>query len=159
MKNFSENLNILLKNNNISQNKLAKILNNSQQSISRYVNGVTEPDIHNLIKIANYFNVTTDYLLGLSDDFGNFVNNSLSEIENYFINILRQLNGEKKQELISYANYLINKDNKQTNSQNMLDISELSDLEKAEVIGFINGFKKQSFTSQGKIVNKNIKWN
>jgi len=151
MQNFSENLKNLLKNNNISQYELSKILNNSQQSISRYVNGVTEPDIHNLIQIANYFNVTTDYLLGLSDDLGNVVNNNLTETENYLINQLRQLNSEKKQELISYANYLVNKDNKQINSKNIVDISELSDLEKAEVIGFINGFKKQSFTSQNKI--------
>ena len=108
-------------------------------------------------QIASCFNVSTDFLLGLSDDFGNVINNTLNETENYLVNQLRQLNIEKKQELISYANYLINKDSNQINSKNIVDISDLSDLEKAEVIGFINGFKKQSFTSQGKIVNKDIK--
>lgn len=144
MKEFSENLKNLLKNNNVSQYELSKILHNSQQSISRYVNGVTEPDIYNLIQIANYFNVSTDYLLGLSNDY-NVINNNLSETENYLIGHLRQLNSEKKQELINYANYLVNKDSKQNNSKNIVDLSELSDLEKAEVIGFINGFKKQAF--------------
>lgn len=148
MKNFNENLKNLLKNNNLSQYEFAKILNNSQQSISRYINGITEPDLFNLIKIAKYFNVSTDYLLGLSDEQGNIINNSLSENENYIIKLFKQLNYEKKQELINYANYLINKDNKQTNSRNIIDISELSDLERAEVVGFINGFKKQSFTNK-----------
>ena len=155
MKEFSKNLKNLLKNNNVSQYELSKILHNSQQSISRYVNGVTEPDIYNLIQIANYFNVSTDYLLGLSNDY-NVINNKLSETENYLIGQLRQLNSEKKQELISYANYLANKDNKQINSKNIVDISDLSDLEKAEVIGFINGFKKESFTHNHNI-NKSIK--
>ena len=76
--------------------------------------------------------------------------------ENYLINILRQLNNEKKQELISYANYLVNKDSKQINSKNTIDISDLSDIERAEVLGFISGFKKESFTHNHNI-NKSIK--
>ncbi len=57
------------------------------------------------------------------------------------------MNSEKKQELVSYANYLANKDNyKITNSQNIVDISDLSDIERAEVVGFINGFRKELFS-------------
>ncbi len=147
MQNFNENLKELLKINNISQYELANILNNSQQSISRYVNGVTEPDIYNLVKIAKFFKVSTDYLLGVSDDIGNVQNNSLTETENYVVQQLRLMNSEKKQELVSYANYLANKDNyKITNSQNIVDISDLSDIERAEVVGFINGFRKELFS-------------
>lgn len=47
----------------ISQLKLAMDLNTNQNTISRYETGEREPGINELIKIADYFNVSTDYLL------------------------------------------------------------------------------------------------
>lgn len=47
----------------ISQIKLAMDLNVNQNSISRYESGLREPDYNTLIKIADYFNVSIDYLL------------------------------------------------------------------------------------------------
>ena len=51
----------------ISQLKLAIDLNMKQNTISRYENGEREPGINELIKMADYFNVSVDYLLGRSD--------------------------------------------------------------------------------------------
>lgn len=65
MNNFSEKLTDLMKENGISQNQLAKILNVKQQTISRYMNGTREPNIDTILAIAKYFEITTDYLLGL----------------------------------------------------------------------------------------------
>lgn len=48
----------------ISQLKLAMDLNMNQNSISRYETGEREPGINELIQIADYFNVSVDYLLG-----------------------------------------------------------------------------------------------
>ncbi len=47
----------------ISQLKLALDLHTNQNTISRYETGEREPSINDLIKIADYFNVTLDYLL------------------------------------------------------------------------------------------------
>ena len=47
----------------ISQIKLAMDLNVNQNSISRYESGLREPDYNTLIKIADYFKVSIDYLL------------------------------------------------------------------------------------------------
>ena len=47
----------------ISQIKLAMDLNVNQNSISRYESGLREPDYNTLIRIADYFNVSIDYLL------------------------------------------------------------------------------------------------
>ncbi len=47
----------------ISQLKLAMDLNTSQNTISRYETGDREPGITELIKTADYFNVSIDYLL------------------------------------------------------------------------------------------------
>lgn len=52
---------------NISQLELAKKLNLTQQSISLYEKGDREPSIDVLKSIANFFNVSLDYLLGKSD--------------------------------------------------------------------------------------------
>ncbi len=48
---------------NISQLKLAMDLNTNQNTISRYETGEREPGIRELIKIADYFGVTVDYLI------------------------------------------------------------------------------------------------
>lgn len=48
----------------MTQEKLAKGLNVRRQTISNYCNGKATPDFEMLVKIANYFNVSTDYLTG-----------------------------------------------------------------------------------------------
>ena len=61
---FQERLNFLLKDNNMFQSDLAKYVGYTTQAISRWCRGETEPDLNSLIKIANFFDVSTDYLLG-----------------------------------------------------------------------------------------------
>ncbi|MBQ7369562.1 MAG: helix-turn-helix transcriptional regulator [Clostridia bacterium] len=51
----------------ISQLKLAMDLDMNQNSISRYENQEREADYSSLIKFADYFNVSIDYLLGRTD--------------------------------------------------------------------------------------------
>ncbi len=53
----------LRKSRKISQLKIAMDLNMNQNTISRYETGEREPGINELIKIADYFNVSIDYLL------------------------------------------------------------------------------------------------
>jgi transcriptional regulator with XRE-family HTH domain len=57
----------LREENKLSQLDLANKLNMSQQAISAYEKGSREPDIDTIKKIAEYFNVSTDYLLCKSD--------------------------------------------------------------------------------------------
>lgn len=51
----------------ISQLKLAMDLDMNQNSISRYETGVRQADYATLIKFADYFNVSIDYLLERTD--------------------------------------------------------------------------------------------
>ena len=48
--------------------KVAKETGISQGLMNEYKNGVKLPTIQNLIKIANYLNCSTDYLLGRTDN-------------------------------------------------------------------------------------------
>lgn len=52
---------------NLSQVELANKLSVTKQSVSNWENGNIMPSIDMLMKIAVFFGVTTDYLLGLSD--------------------------------------------------------------------------------------------
>ena len=54
----------LRKKKNISQLKLALDLDMNQNSISRYENMERQADYKTLIKFADYFDVSIDYLLG-----------------------------------------------------------------------------------------------
>ena len=58
----------LRKKRKITQQRLAIELNMSQNSISRYENEVREADYQTLIKFADYFNVSVDYLLECTDN-------------------------------------------------------------------------------------------
>lgn len=57
-----------LKKNGYSQKEIAKKMSISPSAINAWVKGTRKPDIDKLITIANILNVSTDYLLGLSDD-------------------------------------------------------------------------------------------
>lgn len=53
---------------NMSQRELADAINVTQASISRWEKNQLSISGANLIKLANYFKVTTDSLLGIEDD-------------------------------------------------------------------------------------------
>lgn len=55
----------LRKEKNLTQTELAQILCTTQDSISLWELGKSFPDILTLVKIAQFFDVSTDYLLGL----------------------------------------------------------------------------------------------
>ena len=57
----------LRKKKKISQLKLAMDLGMNQNTVSRYENQEREADYATLIKIADYFQVSVDYLLGRTD--------------------------------------------------------------------------------------------
>lgn len=51
-----------------TQEKLAEITGKTRQTVSQYVNGISEPGYDTLIKISDYFDVSIDYLLGRTKD-------------------------------------------------------------------------------------------
>lgn len=57
------NLKQLRKFNNLTQLQVANAIGISQRTYSNYEIGTREPDINTIIKLADYFNVTIDYLL------------------------------------------------------------------------------------------------
>jgi len=64
---FPKRLRELLDRPGETQGKLADFINVNRQSIGQWKDGTTSPDINALDKIAEYYNVSADYLLGRSD--------------------------------------------------------------------------------------------
>lgn len=57
----------LIAEQKITQNALAKDLGVTRQAISQYCDGSTVPNADKLLKLAQYFNVSADYLLGITN--------------------------------------------------------------------------------------------
>ena len=53
---------------NLSQVDLAKALGVSKQCVSNWENDNIQPSIEMLVKLANFFHVKTDYILGLDEE-------------------------------------------------------------------------------------------
>lgn len=100
---FGEVLAELRKDKKMSQLELGRILHVSVGTISNYETGVHFPDIEKLINLADYFGVTTDYLLGRCestaspDVFSEQI--TTTQTVGDFIKILRSLPSENRDAL------------------------------------------------------------
>ena len=63
-----ERLKDIREDRDLKQSDIAKLLNVSQQTYSRYENDEISIDKDSLIKLANYYNTSVDYLLELTDE-------------------------------------------------------------------------------------------
>lgn len=61
---FGEQLKTVLSEQNISQNKLIKYANVNAHSLNNWLNDKSKPNMDSVIKIADYLDVTIDYLVG-----------------------------------------------------------------------------------------------
>lgn len=109
-KNFKmKNLKEIRENKKITQIKLSVDIEVSQELISQYELGKTKPTVENLIKLANYFNCSTDYLLERTNIPSQIklIDKKDAEIAN-IIEQYNSLSNENKKHLISYLNHLTN---------------------------------------------------
>lgn len=94
------NLKLLRKEYGISQQRLADEIGISQPSINKYENHDIEPEIEILIRLADYFNTSVDYIIGHTD-----VRRKIEHLEEYALNkteadlitCFRSLNDDERQ--------------------------------------------------------------
>lgn len=65
---FNERLKELRSDAGLSQKRLAELIGVSQKAIDFWEKGINEPKASYIIALANFFNVSCDYLLGIVDD-------------------------------------------------------------------------------------------
>ncbi len=88
--NFGEILKNLIEENNLTQKELAKRLNLAPSTLGGYVQGLREPDYSTLKLLANYFNVSIDYLLN------NYSGSSSTNNENELLRVFRSLTDDQQ---------------------------------------------------------------
>ncbi len=108
-----ERIRVVREKRNITQIRLSIEIGVSQETISAYENGKAEPKLEKLIKIANFLNTTTDYLLGRTNDdtpLSNVVNDIADKQLEELLNNYARLNNLQRKDLIWYSGIIENKD-------------------------------------------------
>ena len=118
MDTFAEKLKYLRKEKNLSLLRLSEQLYVSDAAICKWETGATEPTASNIIKIADFFEVSSDYLLGLENDCGakkydapNIVVEDLSKDEKELLDIFRSLSHGHGLQVLEYARYFADREN------------------------------------------------
>ncbi|WP_117168841.1 helix-turn-helix domain-containing protein [Paraliobacillus sediminis] len=102
----------------LTQSELGKIINVSKVSVSGYESGDRTPDTDNLRRLADYFGVTSDYLLGRSDNPNSSLEDSkIAKLLNdpktdLMFKDWKNMNEEQREEAINMIKYIIHKDKK-----------------------------------------------
>lgn len=91
-----ENLRTLRAESGVTQKQLADAVGISQQSINKYENHNIEPDIETMIRIADFFHVSVDHLIGHA-----VLNTELSSTEARLLAQYRKLSN-KQQECVRF---------------------------------------------------------
>ena len=68
MKTYIDRIRELREDNDLKQKEIADLLQTTQQVYSRYENGTNEIPVRHIIALARFYNVSTDYILGETDD-------------------------------------------------------------------------------------------
>ncbi len=99
----------------ITQTELADVLGRTQQSIAGWESNRINPDVSTLQRLAQYFGVTTDYLLGI--DITDKSHPTFNEDELKLVEIYRQLEDEDKNAIKFMMSRLNRSTREITNSQ------------------------------------------
>lgn len=103
MATFGERLKHLRSKNNLNQDELASKINKKKDSISKYEHNKAFPEMPILIKIADYFKVSIDYLLGRSDI--RQIKEEITNDELNLINIYKELDPNTKKEVVEFIKF------------------------------------------------------
>ena len=68
MKKYYERLRDLREDHDLTQQKIADILQTSQTMYSRYERGANEMPLHHLVTLCKFYNVSSDFILGLNKE-------------------------------------------------------------------------------------------
>ena len=98
MKTFSEKLHELLEENGLNRKQFAERCGIPYPTVIGWTNLNRLPDYSALLKLADFFDCSVDYLMSRQDDIGNItVVNNLSMDEEKLISVYKRLTSEQKQ--------------------------------------------------------------
>lgn len=107
---------------NLSQLNVANAIGTSQTNIGRWEKDKNEPSSGYVVKLADFFEVTTDYLLGREDDFGNIsvtTNLNLTAEEKVMLELFNQLPDVRRRTIIDTMRFMVDS-NRSSATQNKI---------------------------------------
>ncbi|EIZ5964741.1 helix-turn-helix transcriptional regulator, partial [Listeria monocytogenes] len=110
--------------NNKTQEDISKILGISRGAYSHIENGRNEPDMETIVKLANIFGVSTDYLLGRSNN--GFIDTIAAHIDS-------NATEEEMEEILAY----IEEKRKEYANEEEIDITDIAAKKDADVAKFV----------------------
>ena len=66
--NYNQRIKDLREDRDMNQTELAKAIHSTQKTISNWEKGYSEPNIEMIKELCRFFNVTSDYLIGLTNN-------------------------------------------------------------------------------------------
>ncbi len=116
---FTDLVKNLADKNNVQISKMLKDLNLAEGSFNNWKNRNTVPSGTIIAKIAQYFNVSTDYLLGLTDSATPHAQQGeiLSDPEHELLSGYRQLDESDQGEVRGYIKGMLNNDKYKTHNE------------------------------------------
>ncbi len=66
--NISQRIRNIREDNDLNQTQIANLLNTTQQQYGKYETGKRELPLRHLVTLCQYYNLSADYLLGLTDE-------------------------------------------------------------------------------------------
>ncbi|MBQ9038935.1 MAG: helix-turn-helix transcriptional regulator [Clostridia bacterium] len=99
-----ENIRVLRKQSGLTMKQLGIELGMAESTVSLYETGKRSPDIQSLIRIADFFDVSLDYLCGRESDNSE---RTISPQQSKLLSLFDDLNEEGQEKLIDYADDLV----------------------------------------------------
>lgn len=100
----------------MTQRQLAEALDLSPSALGNYIQGTREPDFSTLMRIADYFHVTTDYLLNHSVNAKN-ARKDISHREELLLHIFRSLTEEQQEFYLEQGQIFLRQNRKKESSR------------------------------------------
>ncbi len=118
---FYKRIRDLREDADLTQIEICKILNIAKNTYINYEKGIREPPFEIIIKLADYYKVSLEYLAGLSN-LKSINNCDISESENKILDLYKLLNNDNKIKLAERAEMLIELQHQEKTSTKRRDV-------------------------------------
>ena len=107
---LGDNLKELIEQHDMTQKQLARKLDITPAALGNYIRNIREPDYDTLIRIADFFHVSIDFLLNHD------VDSQTTHEEELLLNIFRSLSIDQRELYLEQGKLFIKQNNKKTSS-------------------------------------------
>ena len=108
---FQKRVRDKLESRSLTQKEVAKAIGKDARSFGHYISGSTSPDIETLKKLSDYFNVSADFLLGISADDGENNYHQIKVDKNTIMKVFTEKKEHSHDALYSFSEFHLHSNN------------------------------------------------